>query len=135
MISFEVYSELKNGKKIQVLSSTCLENRLVNRMPILNRLVGGYSSKRHQLLRSSSEKSFDKKKQFTGMIGYVMAVACTLLKAPFGKCYSKHALYQGTVKALCLNDSLRELIILSSLILTMIESISGARALNDPDEN
>ena len=63
--------------------------------------------------------------QLTGKAGHIMAVARTLLKAPFAKTKISTPYYSGTVKPLCLRYPLYPLI---------IGNIPGARALNDSVE-
>ena len=63
--------------------------------------------------------------QLKSKIGYVMTVACTLLKAPFANVEVSTPYCIPAVKVLCLKDPLYELI---------IGNISGARAPDDPDE-
>ena len=63
--------------------------------------------------------------QLTGKIGYIMTVTRTLLKAPFENVEISMPYYSGTVEALCLRDSLYQLI---------IGNILGARTPDNPDE-
>ena len=52
------------------------------------------------------KKDLVKEEQLTGKVGYVMTVACTLLKTHFSNVQVSTLYFSGTVKALCLNNPL-----------------------------
>ena len=96
-------------------------------MPTTNGLVG---KKSVTVLRDTGCSGVIVKRelvarQLTGKIGYVMMVACTLLKASFASVEVSTPYYSKMGEALCLRDPLYELI---------IGNIPGDRAPDDPDD-
>ena len=61
--------------------------------------------------------------EFTGSMGYVMAINRTLKEAPIAKIKGNTPCYTGVTQAICLRDLLFDLV---------IENIPGARNPNDP---
>ena len=122
------YLEVKDGRKIGILNGACLEENLSNQMPTSIGMVGNKSV---TVLRDTGcsgvilKRELVAEEQLTGKVGYIMAVARTLLKAPFANVEISMPYYSGKVEALCLRDPLYQLI---------IGNILGARAPDDPDE-
>ena len=122
------YLELKDGRKIGILNGACLEENLSNQMPTSIGMVGNKSV---TVLKDTGcsgvivKRELVAEGQLTCKVEYIMTVARTLLKAPFANVEISTPYYRETVEALCLRDSLCPLI---------IGNISGARALDDPDE-
>ena len=122
------YLKLKDGRKIGILNGARLEENLSNQMPTS---IGMVRNKSVTVLRDTGcsgvivKRELVAEEQLTGKVGYIMTVACTLLKAPFAKVEISTPYYSGTVEALCLRDPLYQLI---------IGNILGARAPDDPDE-
>ena len=78
--------ELKSGEKIKVVrNGACLSNENKNCMPLANEKVG---ESEVEVLRDTGcngvivRRELVKKKDFTGSIGYVMAIDRTLQEAP-----------------------------------------------------
>ena len=71
------------------------------------------------------KKGLVKKEQLTGKISYTMTIESILLKAPYANVKVSTLYSSGTVKALCIKDSLYELIIKNNF---------GSRAPDDQDE-
>ena len=122
------YLELKDGRKLGILNGACLEENLSNQMPTSIGMVGNKSVTVLRDIGCSGvivKKDLVAEGQLTGMVGYIMTVVRTLLKAPFANVEISMPCYSGTVEALRLRNPLYQFI---------IENIPGARAPDNPEE-
>ena len=119
--------ELKSGEKIKfVRNGACLSNENKNCMPLATGKVG---ENEVEVLRDTGcnglivRRELVKKEDFTGSMGYVMAIHRTLKEAPIVEIKVDTPYYTGVTQAICLRDPLFDLV---------IGNIPGARNLDDP---
>ena len=119
--------ELKSGEKIKVLrNGACLSNENKNCMPLA---IGKVGENVVEILRDTGcngvtvRRELVKKDDFTGIMGYVMAIDRILKEAPIAEIKVDTPYYTGVTQAICLRDPLFDLV---------IGSIPGAR---NPDDN
>ena len=119
--------ELKSGEKIKVLNGACM-TEIKDNLPVLSGKVG---DKKVEVLRDTGcsgviiikRESVDEA-DFIGKMGRIMTVDRTLKRAPMAKVKVDTPFYVGTVEALCLQDSLFDLI---------IGNVARARRSDDPN--
>ena len=118
--------ELKSGEKIKVLNSACMAE-IKDNLPVLSGKVGG---KKVEVLRDTGcsgviiKKELVDETNFTEEMGHIMTVDRTLKRAPMAKVEVDTPFYVGTLEALCLQNSLFDLI---------IRNVPGARRSDDPN--
>ena len=107
--------ELKSGEKIKVVrNGACLSNENKNCMPLATGKVG---ENEVEVLRDTGcngvivRRELAKKEDFTGSMGYVMAIDRTLKEAPIAEIKVDTPYYTGVTKAICLRDPLFDLVI------------------------
>ena len=123
----EEYLELKLGEKIKVVrNSACLSNENRKCMPLA---TGKVDKNVVEVLRDTGfndvivRRELVKQDDFTGSMGYVMAIDRTLKEASIAEITANTPYYAGATQAICLRDPMLNLI---------IGNISGARNPNDP---
>ena len=123
----EKYLELKSGEKIKVVrNGACLSNENKNCMPLATGKVG---ENEVEVLRDTGCNSvivrieLVKEDDFTGSMGYVMAIDRTLKEAPIAEIKMDTPYYTGVTQAICLRDPLFDLV---------IGNIPGERNPDDP---
>ena len=123
----EKYLELKSGEKIKVVrNGACLSNENKNCMPLATGKVG---ENEVEVLRDTGCNSvivrigLVKEDDFTGSMGYVMAIDRTLKEAPIAEIKMDTLYYTGVTQAICLRDPLFDLV---------IGNIPGERNPDDP---
>ena len=123
----EEYLELKSGKKIKVVrNGACLSNENKSCMPLATGKVG---ENEVEVLRDTGcnsvivRRKLVKKEDFTGSMGYVMAIDRILKEAPIAEIKVDTSYYTGVTQAICLRDPLFDLV---------IGNIPGARNPDDP---
>ena len=105
---------------------TRMSNENTNYMPLATEKVGENVV---EVLRDTGcngvivRRESVKKDDFTGSMGYVMAIDRTLKKAPIAEIKVDTPYYMGVTQAICLRDPLFDLV---------IGNIPGARNLDDP---
>ena len=109
------YLKLKLGEKIKVVGNgTCLSNINKNCMPLATGKVG---ENEVEVLRDTGcngvivRRELVKKEDFTGSMGYVMAIDQTLKEAPIAEIKVDTPYYTGVAQAICLRDPLFDLVI------------------------
>ena len=119
--------ELKSGEKIKVVrNGACLSNENKNCMPLA---TGKMGENEVEVLRDTGcngvivRRELVKKDDFTGSMGYVMAIDRTLKEAPIAEIKVNTPYYTGVTQAICLQDPLFDLV---------IGNIRGARNPYDP---
>ena len=119
--------ELKSGEKIKVLrNGACLSNENKNCMPLA---IGKVGENVVEILHDRGcngvtvRRELVKKDDFTGIMGYVMAIDRILKEAPTAEIKVDTPYYTGVTQAICLRDPLFDLV---------IGSIPGARNPDDP---
>ena len=107
--------ELKSGEKIKVVrNGACLSNENKNCMPLATGKVG---ENEVEVLRDTDcngvivRRELVKKEDFTGSMGYVMAIDRTLKEAPIAEIKMDTPYYTGVTQAICLRDPLFDLVI------------------------
>ena len=123
----EEYLELKSGEKNKVVrSGAYLSNENKKCMPFATRTVG---ENEVEVLRDTDcngvivRRELVKEDNFTGSMGYVMAMDRTLKEAPIAGIKVDKPYYTGVTQALCLRDLLFDLV---------IGNIPGARNPDNP---
>ena len=123
----EEYLELKSGEKIKVVrNGACLSNENKNCMPLVTGKVG---ENEVEVLRDTGcngvivRRELVMKDDFTGSMGYVMAIDRTLKEAPITEIKVYTPYYSRVTQAICLRDPLFDLV---------IGNISGARNPDNP---
>ena len=123
----EEYLELKSGEKIKIVrNGACMSNENKNCMPLATGKVG---ENEVEVLRDTGcngvivRTELVKKDDFTGSMGYMMAVDRTLKEAPITEIEVDTPYYTGVTQAICLRDPLFDLV---------IGNIPGARNPDDP---
>ena len=123
----EEYLELKSGEKIKVvLNGACLSSENKNGMPLA---TGKVEENGVEVLRDTGcngvivRRELVKKEDFTGSMGYVMAIDRTLKKAPIAEIKVDTPYYTGVTQAICLRDPLFD---------SVIGNIPGVRNLGNP---
>ena len=105
--------ELKRGENIKVLNGECMAE-IKDNLPVLSGKVKG---KKVEVLRDTgcsgaiARRELLDETDFTGEMGHIMTVDCTIKRAPMAKVEVDTPFYVGTVEALCLRDPLFDLII------------------------
>ena len=123
----EQYLKLKSGEKIKLVSNgACLSNENKNCMPLATGKVGANEV---EVFRDtgcngvSVRRELVKKEDFTGSMGYVMAIDRTLKEAPIAEIKVNTPYYTTVTQAICLLDPLFDLV---------IGNIPGAQNPDDP---
>ena len=100
------YIELKSGEKIKVLhNGTCLSNVNIKCMPLATRKVGENVV---EVLPDTGcngvvvRRVLMKEDDFTGNMGYVVAIDQTLKEAPIAEIEVDMPYYMGVTQATCL---------------------------------
>ena len=119
--------ELKSGEKIKVLrNGACLSNENKKCMPLATEKVGENVV---EVLRDIGcngvivTRELVKEDDFTGSMGYVMAIDRTLKEAPIAEIKVDTPYYTVVTQTICLRDPLFDLV---------IGNIPGARNPDDP---
>ena len=118
--------ELKSGEKIKVLNGACMAE-IKDNLPVLSGKVEG---KKVKVLRNTGcsgviiRRELVDETDFTGEMGHIMTVECTIKRAPMAKVEVDTPFYVGTVEALCLQNPLFDLI---------IGNVPGARRSDNPN--
>ena len=107
--------ELKSGEKIKVVrNGACLSNKNKNCMPLA---TGKEGENEVEVLRDTGyngvivRRELVKKDDFSGSMGYVMAIDRTLKEAPIAEIKVDTPYYTGVIQAICLRDPLFDLVI------------------------
>ena len=102
------YLELKSREKIKIVrNGACLSNENKSCMPLATGKVGENEVK---VFRDTScngvivRRDLVKKGDFTGSMGYVMAIDRTLKEAPIAEIKVDTPYYMGVTQAICLRD-------------------------------
>ena len=107
-------------------NGACLSNKNKNCMPLATGKVG---ENEVEVLRDTCcngvivRKELVKKEDFTGSMGYVMAIDRILKEAPIAEIKVDTPYYTGVTQAICLRDPLLDLV---------IENIPGAQNSDNP---
>ena len=116
----EEYLELKSGEKIKVVhNGACLSKENRKCMPVATGKVGENVI---EVLRDTGcngvivRRKLVKEDDFTGSMGYVMAINRTLKEAPIAEIKVDTPYYTGVTQAICLQDPLFDLVIGSILV-------------------
>ena len=111
----EEYLEHKSGEKIKVVhNGACLSNENKNCMPLA---IGKVGENVVEVLHDTGRngvivrRELVKKEDFTGSMGYVMAIDRTLKEAPIAEIGVDTPYYTGVTQAICLQDPLFGLVI------------------------
>ena len=123
----EEHLELKSGKKTKVVrNGACISNENRKCMPLATGKVGENkvvvlhdTGCNGVIVRGELVKEDD----FTGSMGYMMAIVRTLKEAPIAEIKVDTPYYIAVTQAICLRDPLFDLV---------IENIPGARNPDDP---
>lgn len=105
---------LANGEKLPIITNVCKSVHQSGNMPVAKGLVNG---KEVICLRDTGcngvvvKREFVSKNQFTGDYGYMLLVDNTVRKAPFAIIEVDSPYLKGEVKALCLPNSMYDLVI------------------------
>ena len=121
------YLKLKSEEKIKVVrNGACLSNENKNCMPLVTGKVG---ESEVEVLRDTGcngvivRRELVRKEDFTGSMGYVMAIDRSLKEAPIAEIKVDTPYYTGVTQAICLRDPLFDLV---------IGNIPGERNPDDP---
>ena len=96
--------ELKSGEKVKVLNGACMAEIKEN-LPVLSGKVEG---KKVEVLRDTGcsgviiRRELVDETNFTGEMGHIMTVDCTIERAPMTEVEVDAPFYVGIVEALCL---------------------------------
>ena len=105
---------LANGKTLSLVLNAYQNNTTMNRMPITKGFVGP-----HQItvLRDTGcssvviKKQFVEPNQYTGIYGFMLMADRTVRKVPHARIQINTPYYVGNVEAVCLTDTLYDLLI------------------------
>ena len=107
--------ELKSGEKIKVVcNGACLSNENRKCVPLATGKVG---KNEVEVLCDTGcngvfvRRELVKEDDFTGSMGYVMAIDRTLNEAPIAEIKVDTPYYTGVTQAICLRDSLFDLVV------------------------
>ena len=119
--------EVKSREKIKVLDGACIEADIKNNLPVLSGKVGG---RKEEVFRDTEcigviiGRELVDEADFTGEMGHIMTVNCTIKRAPMARVEVDTLFYVGTVEALRLKEPLFDLI---------ISNVPGARGSDNPN--
>ena len=105
---------LANGTSVNIIVNVCQQKSTENTMPVL---LGRVGKRQVTVLRDTGcsgavvKAQFVEKEQYLGKDGYMMMMDKTIRKAPLARIMVDTPFYKGDIQALCLPDSIYDLII------------------------